>query len=71
MMSLDLMGTHLSSVDSANKYLCFIGGYRFYQFTALPCSMATVPHQFTMVAREVKLMALAEGISIRHYIIDG
>ena len=34
----------------------------FYQFTALPCNIATVPLQFTMVAKEVKLMALAEGI---------
>ena len=32
--------------------------------------MATVPLQFTKVAKEVKLMARAEGISIRQY-IDG
>ena len=57
------MGTHSSPVDSA-------GGYRFYQFTALPCNMATVPLQFTKVAKVVKLMARAEGISIRQY-IDG
>ena len=30
--------------------------------------MATVPLQFTKVAKEVKLMARAEGISIRQYI---
>ena len=42
MASLDLMGTHSSPVDSANKYLRVIGGYRFYQFTALPFSIATV-----------------------------
>ena len=64
------MGTHSSPVDSANKYLRLSGGYRFYQFTALPCNMATVPLQFTKVAKEVKLMARAEGISIRQY-IDG
>ena len=55
------MGTHSSPVDSANKYLRLSGGYRFYQFTALPCNMATVPLQFTKVAKEVKLMARAEG----------
>ena len=32
--------------------------------------MATVPLQFTKVAKEVKLVAGAEGISIRQY-IDG
>ena len=42
MTSLDLMGTHSSPVHSANKYLRFIGGYIFCQFTALPFSIATV-----------------------------
>ena len=70
MTSLDLMGTHSSPVDSANKYLRFFGGYRFYQFTALPFSIATVCLELTKVAKELKLMALAEGISIRQY-IDG
>ena len=67
MTSLDLMGTHSSPVDSANKYLRFIGGYRFYQFTALPFSIATVLSRVHQ-AKELKLMALAEGISIRQYI---
>ena len=52
------------------RSLRFIGGYRFYQFTALPFSIATVFLEFTKVAKELKLMALAEGISIRQY-IDG
>ena len=52
------------------RYLRFIGGCRFYQFTALPFSIATVFIEFTKVAKELKLMALAEGISIRQYIHD-
>ena len=58
---------HLLQYTQLTKYLRLIGGYRFYQFTALPY-MATVPLQFTKVAKEVKLMFLAEGISIRQYI---
>ena len=69
MTSLDLYGyTLVTGRLSYQKYLRLIGGYRFYQFTALTCIMATVPPQFTKVAKEVKLMARAEGISIRQYI---
>ena len=70
-MSLDLMGTHSSPVDSANKSI----------FTSLAAtdSTSSLPYpsvllqfflEFTKVAKELKLMALAEGINIRQY-IDG
>ena len=35
---------------------------------ALPFRFIRAPLEFTMVAEEVKLMALAEGISIHQYI---
>ena len=57
-------------LSHCNKYLHFIGGYRLYQFTALPFSIATVFREFTKVPKELKLMAFAEGISIHQY-IDG
>ena len=61
--------THSSPIDPAKKkYLRLIRRDRFYQFTTLPFSIATVFLEFTMVAKEVKLMALAEGISMRQYI---
>ena len=60
--SLDFMGTHSSPVHSANKYLCFIGGYRFYQFTALPSSIATV---FSRVHQGSKTVE-ADGSRRRH-----
>ena len=52
------------------KYLRFNVGDRSYQFTALPFRIATALLEFTMVAKEVKLMALAEGIRIHQYIDD-
>ena len=48
----------------------FEGGDRSYQFTALSFRIATAPLEFTMAAKEVKLMALAEGIRIHQYIDD-
>ena len=62
MTSLDLMGTHSSPVDSANKYLRFIGGYRFYQFTALPFSIATVFSRVHQGSKRVE----ADGSRRRH-----
>ena len=62
MTSLDLMGTHSSPVDSANKYLRFIGGYRFYQFTALPFGIATVFSRVHQGSKRVE----ADGSRRRH-----
>ena len=72
MTSLEIMGVvHIiHRFIRLIRYIRFIGGYRFYQFTALPFSIATVCLEFTKVAKVLKLMALAEGISIHQY-IDG
>ena len=51
-------------------YTCFNVRDRSYQFTALPFGIAKAPLEFTMVAKEVKLMALAEVIKIHQYIDD-
>ena len=70
--SLDLTDAyfHIPIHPRFQKYLCFNVGDRCYQFTALPFGIATAPLEFTMVAKEVKLMALAEGIRIHQYIDD-
>ena len=70
--SLDLTDAyfHIPIHPRFQKYLRFNIGYRSYQFTALPFGIATAPLEFTMVAKEVKLMALAEGIRIHQYIDD-
>ena len=43
---------------------------RSYQFKALPFGLSTAPMEFTMVAKEVKLMALQRGIRIHQYLDD-
>ena len=70
--SLQFMGVvHIvHRFTQLTRYLRFIGGYIFYQFIALPFGIATVFLEFTKVAKELKLMAFAEGISIHQY-IDG
>ena len=61
--SLEFMGVvHIiHRFIQLTRSLRFIGGYRFYQFTALPFSITTVFPEFTKVAKELRLMALAEG----------
>ena len=70
--SLDLTDAyfHIPIHPRFQKYLHFNVGDRSYQFTALSFGIATAPLEFTMVAKEVKLMALAEGIRIHQYIDD-
>ena len=43
---------------------------RSYQFKALPFGLSTAPMEFTVVAKEVKLMALQKGIRTHQYLDD-
>ena len=52
------------------KYLRFHVQGRTYQFKALPFGLFTVPMEVTVVAKEVKLMAIHKGIRIHQYLDD-
>ena len=41
---------------------------RSYQFKALPFGLSTAPMEFTVVAKELKLVALQRGIRIHQYL---
>ena len=41
-----------------------------YQFKALPFGLSTAPLEFTVIAKEVKLMATCQGIRIHQYLDD-
>ena len=43
---------------------------RVFQFTSLPFGLATVPQVFTMIVKEVKLMALSRGLRLHQYLDD-
>ena len=61
---------HIPIHSQSRKYIRFHIQGRSYQFKALPCGLSTAPMEFTVVAKEVKLMALQRGIRIHQYLDD-
>ena len=61
---------HIPIHSQSRKYMCFHLQGRSYQFKALPFGLSTSPMEFTVVAKEVKLMALQKGIRIHQYLDD-
>ena len=61
---------HIPIQEQARKYLRFHVEGRTYQFKALPFGLSTAPLEFTVVAKEVKLMAIHKGIKIHQYLDD-
>ena len=61
---------HIPIQEQSRKYLRFhVQGWT-YQFKALPSGLSTAPLEFTVVAKEVKLMAIHKGIRIHQYLDD-
>ena len=66
-----LQGCILPHTNSQSRmYMCFHIQVRSDQFKALPFGVSTAPMEFTVVAKEVKLMALKRGIRIHQYLDD-
>ena len=61
---------HIPIQEQYRKYLRFHIQGRNYQFKALPFGLSTAPMEFTVVAKEVKLMATHKGIRIHQYLDD-
>ena len=68
--SIDLKDAyfHIPIHSQSRKYICFHIQGRSYQFR--PFGLSTAPMEFTVVAKEVKLMALQKGIRIHQYLDD-
>ena len=56
---------HPSKLKEVSKILPQV-----FQFTSLPFGLATAPQVFTMVVKEVKLMALSRGLRLHQYLDD-
>ena len=56
--------------SNSRKYLRFCYKSQVFQFTSLPFGLATAPQVFTMIVKEVKLMALSRGLRIHQYLDD-
>ena len=59
---------HIPIQPMSRKYLRFHVQGQTYQFRALPFGLSTAPLEFTVVTKEVKLMALQKGIRIHQYL---
>ena len=53
---------HIPIQEQSRKYLRFHVQGQTYQFKALPFGLSTAPLEFTVIAKEVKLMAIRKGI---------
>ena len=61
---------HIPIQEQSRKYLRFHVQGRTYQFKPLPFGLSTAPMEFTVLAKEVKLMAIHKGIRIHQYLDD-
>ena len=61
---------HIPIQEQCRKYLRFHIQGQSYQFKALPFGLSTAPMEFTVTAKEVKLMAIHKGIKIHQYLDD-
>ena len=70
--SIDLSDAylHIPIHPTSRKYLRFCHKAQVFQFTSLLFRLATVPQVFTMIVKEVKLMALSRGLRIHQYLDD-
>ena len=59
---------HIPIQEQSRKYLRFHIQGQTYQFKALPFGLSTAPMEFTVVAKEIKLMATHQGIRIHQYL---
>ena len=70
--SIDLSDAylHIPIHPNSRKYLRFCYKSQVFQFTSLPFGLATAPQVFTMIVKEVKLMALSRGLRVHQYLDD-
>ena len=70
--SIDLSDAylHIPIHPNSRKYLRFCYNSQVFQFTSLPFGLATAPQVFTMIVKEVKLMALSRGLGLHQYLDD-
>ena len=61
---------HIPIQEQSRKYLEISCPKSDIQFKALPFGLSTAPLEFTVVAKEVKLMAIHKGLRIHQYIDD-
>ena len=62
--------SHIPIQERSRKYLRFHIQGRAYQFKALPFGLSTAPMEFTVIPKEVKLIAIHKDFRIHQYLDD-
>ena len=70
--SIDFKDTyfHIPMQEQSRKCLRFLIQGRAYQFEALPFGLSTAPLEFTVIPKEVKLMAIHKDLRSHQYLDD-
>ena len=70
--SIDLSDAYLHILihPLSRKYLRFCHRSQVLHFTSLPFGLATAPKVFTMIIKEVKLMALPRRLRLHQYLVN-
>ena len=68
--SIDLSDAylHIPIHPHSRKYLRFCYRSHMFQFTSFPFGQVTAPQVFTMIVKELKLMALSRGLRLHQYL---
>ena len=61
---------HIPIQEQSRKYLRFDIQGQAYQFKALPFGLSTAPMEFTVIPKEVKLIAIHKDLRIHQYLDD-
>ena len=61
---------HIPMHPNSRKYLRFCHKSQVFQFTSHPFGLATAPQVFTMIVKEVKLMALTRRVRLHQHLDD-
>ena len=61
---------HVPINSQSRKYMRFHMQGKTYQFKALPFGLSTAPMEFTVITKEVKWLAMRQGIRIHQYLDD-
>ena len=61
---------HMPIHQNSRKYLRFCHNLQLFQFTSLPFGLATAPQVFTIIVKEVKLIALTRRVRLHQYLDD-
>ena len=61
---------HVPMHQAVRKYLRFVVNKKVYQFTCLPCGLATYPREFTKLLRTAVSLFRQQGVKLHVYLDD-